>query len=348
MSSPAFNTEFEARYGVVERVAPGVRRVLANNPSKYSAWGTGTYLIGGDAAHGGPGGPVAVIDPGPDLDSHHDALDRALDGEEVAAILITHTHADHSPASRRLAERTGAPRYGFGPHPPDADDLAEHDAPAPSTHETTGETNEAVPGKDHAAGEAHGDVEFSPDVVLAHGDVVGPEQHRGAAWRFEALHTPGHLSNHLCFAELDRGVLFSGDHVMGWSTTVVSPPAGDMAAYFSSLELLLDRPEHTYYPTHGPAIIDPVPFVRSLIEHRRERDRQLLSLLTERGEQTVAELVEVIYASVRAELHAPARRSALAHLLRLADLGRVEAVGDRGGDGGRVFRVAPASGHMSS
>ena len=340
MTSPAFNTDFAARYGVVERVAPGIRRVLAHNPSKYSAWGTGTYLVGGDAAHGGPGGPVAVIDPGPDLDEHHEALDRALDGEEVAAILITHTHADHSPASRLLAERTGAPRYGFGPHPPDADELAEH--------EHRPETNEAVPDGDHGAGEAHGDLEFTPDVVLAHGDVVGPRQHRGAAWRFESLHTPGHLSNHLCFAELDRGVLFSGDHVMGWSTTVVSPPAGDMAAYFSSLELLLDRAEHTYYPTHGPAIIDPVPFVRSLIEHRRERDRQLLSLLAERGEQSVAELVEVIYASVRAELHAPARRSALAHLLRLSDLGRVVSVGDRGGGGGRVFRVASTSGHMSS
>ncbi|NLA35672.1 MAG: MBL fold metallo-hydrolase, partial [Actinobacteria bacterium] len=293
VNSPVFNNDFTAGYGAVERVAPGIRRVLAHNPSKYSAWGTGTYLIGGDAAHGGPGGPVAVVDPGPDLESHHEALERALDGEVVAAILITHTHADHSPASKRLAERTGAPRYGFGPHPFDTDELARADAANDADLPDGADTAEH--------GEAHSDLDFMPDVVLGHGDIVGPSRHPGATWRFEALHTPGHLSNHLCFAELERGALFSGDHVMGWSTTVVSPPAGDMAAYLASLELLLERPEHVYYPTHGPAIIDPVPFVRSLIDHRRERDRQLLSLLAERGEQSVAELVEVIYTTVRAE-----------------------------------------------
>lgn len=348
-AGPRFLTDFDARYGVVERVAPGIRRLLAENPSKYSGWGTGTYIVGGDAAAGGPGGPVAVIDPGPDLESHHAALDAALEGEDVAAILVTHTHADHSPASRRLAERTGAPRYGFGPHPPDADELAE--VAGVATNDDSGGHPGGVAagdtgGESEGGGEAHGDTAFVPDVVLRHGDVVGPDRHPGAHWRFEAIHTPGHISNHLCFAELDRGVLFSGDHVMGWSTTVVSPPAGDMGAYLASLELLLGRTEHTYYPTHGPEIVDPLPFVRSLLDHRLHRDRQLLEALAG-GERSVAELVERIYADVRPELHAPARRSALAHLLRLAELGRVVEVGDRGGDGGRVFRIAPTSGHES-
>lgn len=314
-AAPAFRSDFEPRYGEVERVAPGIRRILAHNPSKYSAWGTGTYFIGGDLAGGGPGGPVAVIDPGPDLDSHHRALDAALEGEEVAAILVTHTHADHSPASARLAELTGAIRYGYGPHPAAAIPAAR---------------DEAEPDEDGADEESGSyDAEFVPDVTLRDGDVIGADMHSGADWRFEAIHTPGHISNHLCFAETTRNVLFSGDHVMGWSTTVISPPDGRIDDYLRSLRLLLDRDERTYYPTHGPAITDPVPFVRSLLDHRLEREREILALIQRNGTRSIDELVAEMYASVRPELHAPAARSVEAHLIKLLDDAVVELIDDR-------------------
>jgi glyoxylase-like metal-dependent hydrolase (beta-lactamase superfamily II) len=303
-----FLTEFDPRYGEAVDVSSGVVRVVAENPSKYTAWGTGTYVVGDRE--------VAVIDPGPALGTHIDALLAALEGRRVTHVLVTHTHADHSPAAAAISAATGAPTYGFGPHPADA---------TAGDHRTTGDH---ATGDDQTADDAEtdesGDRAFEPDVAVRDGDVLA-----GDGFRFECLHTPGHISNHICYAEAERGLLFSGDHVMGWSTTVVSPPDGDMAAYVANLDRLLDRRaegrDGTYLPTHGPPITDPGPYVEALVEHRRARDRQILELL-DGGARTVDDLVAVMYADVRPELHAPAGRSVLAHLLALQRAGLVDEV----------------------
>ena len=287
MAPIAFVSDFDPRYGECVRVARGIRRVVARNPSKYTAWGTGTYLVGDD--------PVAIVDPGPADEEHVDAVLRAVDGRTVTHLLITHTHADHSPAARAVQERTGAATYAFGPHPPDAD----------------------------TEGEEHGDREFLPDVSIRHGDVL-----HGEGFEFECLHTPGHISNHVCFAERTRGALFSGDHVMGWSTTVLSPPDGDMAEYLASLRLLLGRDEAALFPTHGPPVEQPHAHVEALIEHRLEREQQILQQLAQ-GPRSIAELVAVLYAEVREELHRPAARSVEAHLIALLDAGTAHRTGDR-------------------
>ena len=189
-----FRRDFAFEYGRLEPVAPMIRRIVARNPSPFTFKGTGTYVVGN--------GDVAVIDPGPDIAEHVDALVAGLSGERVTHILITHTHRDHSPAARALQAATGAPTYGFGPH--------------------------AGGKRGDPAVEEGGDWDFAPDVTLRDGDRVA-----GKGWTFEAVHTPGHTSNHLCFALADAGVLFSGDHVMGWSTSVIAPPDGDMGAYYT-------------------------------------------------------------------------------------------------------------------
>jgi glyoxylase-like metal-dependent hydrolase (beta-lactamase superfamily II) len=287
VASVPFLTEFEPRYGERVRVADGIERVVAENPSKYTAWGTGTYLLGDD--------PVAVVDPGPADDAHVDAVLRAIDGRTVTHLLVTHTHADHSPATRQIQERSGATTYGFGPHPDDAD----------------------------TEGEEHGDRTFRPDVEVRHGDVL-----RGEGFEVECLHTPGHISNHVCYADRTRGALFSGDHVMGWSTTVISPPDGRMADYLASLRLLLGRPERVLYPTHGPPVEEPQAYVEALIEHRLERERQIIEQLRG-GPRTIDELVAVLYADVREELHRPAARSVEAHLIALVESNRARTDGER-------------------
>jgi glyoxylase-like metal-dependent hydrolase (beta-lactamase superfamily II) len=276
-----FLTEFDPEYRSCVDVAPGLRRVVANNPSKFTAWGTGTYLLGR--------GQVAIIDPGPALDSHVEALLAAVEGETVTHLLITHTHADHSPAAAAIREATGAVTVGFGPHPAAAD----------------------------TGGEEHGDHEFVPDLAVVHG-----ERLTAAGLEVECLHTPGHISNHLCFAVPELGVLFSGDHVMGWSTSVIPPPDGRVADYLRSLELLLDRDDEVFLPTHGPPIPEPRTYVRQLIEHRLARERQILELLPS-APRTPEELVEVLYVGVRPELHEPAARSVRAHLVKLVEEGRV-------------------------
>src|SRR5215472_9007759 len=236
-----FRREFSFEYGRLEPVAPGIRRIVARNPSPFTFRGTGTYVIGN--------GEVAVIDPGPDLVEHVEALLAGLSGERVTHILITHTHRDHSPAAAALKAETGAATWGFGPH-------------------AGGRRGE--PGIEEG-----GDWDFVPDVVLDDGDAIA-----GEGWRFEAVHTPGHTSNHLCFALPERGILFSGDHVMGWSTSVVAPPDGDMAAYMASLAKLLFRNDKVYWPTHGPAIDRPQRHVRAFIAHRREREAGILECLS--------------------------------------------------------------------
>jgi glyoxylase-like metal-dependent hydrolase (beta-lactamase superfamily II) len=280
-----FRRDFAFEYGRLEPVAPMIRRIVARNPSPFTFKGTGTYVVGN--------GDVAVIDPGPDLAEHVDALLAGLSGEQVTHILITHTHRDHSPAARALQSATGAPTYGFGPH--------------------------AGGKRGDPAVEEGGDWDFVPDVALRDGDKVG-----GNGWTFEAVHTPGHTSNHLCFALADAGVLFSGDHVMGWSTSVIAPPDGDMAAYMASLDKLLSRRDAVYWPTHGPAITEPHEHVRAFIAHRREREAGILDCLRA-GVERVDAIVERLYVGLQPGLRRAAGRSVHAHLIDLVARGLVES-----------------------
>ena len=276
-----------ARSGTIERLGPRVRRILAPNPSPFTYTGTQTYLVGE--------GEVAVIDPGPDLPDHVEALFAALDGERVAAIICTHTHRDHSPASRPLKAATGAPIVGCAPLSLD----------------------DSGPRADEAF-----DTGYRPDRVLADGERLA-----GDGWALEAVATPGHTSNHLCLALAGEGALFTGDHVMGWSTTVVAPPDGDMADYMASLHRLLGRDDRLYYPAHGPAVTEPHAHVRRLIGHRRMRERQILGHL-ERGEGRIETMVAAIYADIDPRLFPAAGRSVLAHLLDLERRGRVREGGE--------------------
>ncbi|MGH7114766.1 MAG: MBL fold metallo-hydrolase [Stellaceae bacterium] len=282
-----FRRDLAFEYGRLESVAPGIRRIVARNPSPFTFRGTGTYIVGD--------GEVAVIDPGPDLEEHITALLAGLAGERVTHILITHTHRDHSPAAAALKAATGAPTYGFGPH--------------------------AGGRRGDPAVEEGGDWDFSPDVTVHDGDVIA-----GVGWRFEAVHTPGHTSNHLCFALPDQGILFSGDHVMGWSTSVIAPPDGDMTAYMASLDKLLGRSDAVYWPTHGPAITEPHAHVRAFIVHRREREAGILECLKS-GTRRIEAIVDQLYAGLQPGLRRAAGRSVHAHLLDLAGRGLVDCEG---------------------
>ena len=276
-----------APYGKIERLSPLVRRVLAHNPSAFTYTGTGTYIVGN--------GTVAVIDPGPNDPAHLQALTDALAGETVSHIVVTHTHRDHSPAAVPLHAATGAPVVGCAPLA-----LAEH---GPKVEEGFDRT-------------------YAPDRVLADGEQVA-----GPGWTLTAVHTPGHTSNHLCFALEEEKALFTGDHVMGWSTTVVTPPDGDMAAYIASLRKLLDRDDDLYYPTHGAAVTEPKRLVRGLITHRKQRESQILKLLGE-GPKPIPAMVATMYANVSPVLHPAAGRSVLAHLIDLHARGLVAVEGD--------------------
>jgi len=282
-----FRRDLSFEYGRLESIAPGLRRIVADNPSPFTFKGTGSYVVGS--------GEVAVIDPGPDLVEHIEALLAGLAGERVTHILITHTHRDHSPAARMLKEATGAPTFGFGPH--------------------------AGGVRGEPGSEEGGDWDFVPDVALRDGERVD-----GSGWHFEAVHTPGHTSNHLCFALADSGILFSGDHVMGWSTSVISPPDGDMAAYMASLDKLLGRRDAVYWPTHGPAITEPAAHVRAFIAHRREREAGILDCLAA-GPARIDAIVERLYVGLQPGLRRAAGRSVLAHLVDLVTRGRVVSDG---------------------
>jgi glyoxylase-like metal-dependent hydrolase (beta-lactamase superfamily II) len=283
-----FVRDFEAPYGVIERVAPGIRRVLAPNPGPFTFKGTATFILGE--------GRVGVIDPGPDIPGHVEAILDGLAGEAVSHILVTHTHRDHSPSAAPLRARTGAPVHAFGPHP-------------------------RVTGGDGVKVEEGGDTDFAPDVLLSDGDMV-----EGDGWSVEALHTPGHISNHLCYRMPGNGALFTGDHVMGWSTTVIVPPDGDMAAYVANLARLLDADDRVYWPNHGAPIRDPKPYVRALIEHRREREDQILECVR-RGTGVIAEMIPAIYPGLDPRLVPAAQRSTFAAVIKLADEGRLAAQG---------------------
>ena len=274
----------DAPYAVVEQIERGIARVLAHNPSAFTYYGTQTYLIGDKE--------LAVIDPGPDLPDHVAALERVIDGRPVTAIMCTHTHRDHSPASRPLASATGAPIVGC----------------APLAMEGTGL-------------EAGFDRDYSPDRILDDGETITVD---GRA--IVAVATPGHTSNHLCFAY--EGALLTGDHVMGWSTTVVIPPDGDMADYMRSLDKLRQRSDRIYYPAHGPAVTKPRQYVRSLIGHRLQRERQILKLVGERA-RDIPDIVSNAYPGLDPRLVAAAGASVLAHLTDLGRRGLVEQQEDR-------------------
>lgn len=294
---PEFNTEFDPRYGELVEVSPLLRRIVANNPSKYTFHGTGTYVIG----HG----DVAVVDPGPRDPAHVEALLRALGDETVRTILITHTHGDHSPAAAALHDATEAPVLGFGPHPEDA--ISEED----DADDSSGQQQDHLP-----------DIDFDPETRLAHGDTVA-----GPGWTVQAMHTPGHISNHLCFALAEENAVLTGDHVMGWSTTIIPPPDGDVSDYLRSLKLLLGRSDEVLYPTHGGPVTDPQRYVSALLDHRLTREAQILAQLAA-GAASAAQMVEVLYADVRKELHRPAARSVVAHLAKLKAEDRAAPVAD--------------------
>ena len=277
----------DAPTGQVEQVHPKVRRLLAGNPSAFTFQGTQTYLIGA--------GEVVVIDPGPELVEHVDAILAATAGERIVAIMCTHTHRDHSPASRALAAASGAPIVGCAP-------LAIAD--------------------DGPRADAAFDFDYAPDHILADGERV-----TGDGWALTAVATPGHTSNHLCFALDGEGILFTGDHVMGWSTTVIAPPDGDMAAYMASLDLLLARDDQVYFPAHGPPVDKPQAHVRALIVHRRMREKQILAQL-EAGEGRIPAMVAAMYRDIDPRLHAAAGRSVLAHLRDLEQRGIVRGEGE--------------------
>ncbi len=299
-----FDRDFAVEYGRADQVSPLIRRVVAENPGRFTFTGTGTFVVG----HGS----VAVIDPGPLIPAHIDALLRAVEGETVTHIFITHTHGDHSPAAQPLKEATGATTYGFGPHP-----VADIEARRTEAGRADGGDSPTVPAEERS------DLAFVPDVVMADGDVV----HGGTEaqpWTIEALHTPGHISNHLCFALAQEKALFTGDHVMGWSTSVIPSPDGNLGDYLRNLARLLDRDDEVYWPTHGPPIGEPHQFVRDLIAHREERSRQILERLA-LGDETIAAMVEVLYADVDPKLHPAAARSVLAHLVHMVETGEVVA-----------------------
>ena len=303
MTELVLNRELDFEYGRVAALSPLIRRVVARNPSAFTLHGTGTYIVGR--------GSVAVIDPGPDDPTHVAALLAALDGETVSHIVVTHTHRDHSPAAAAMKAATGAETYGFGPH-------------------GSGRPDAEGQGEDVEEG---GDSDFDPDHRMSDGDAIS-----GPGWTLEAVYTPGHTSNHLCFALPEEAVLFPGDHVMGWSTTIVSPPDGDMRRYMESLEKLLGREtDQRYRPTHGPAIERPREHVRALIGHRQGREAQILSCLGD-GVGTIPAMVARMYQDVPRHLHSAAERSVLAHLIHMVESGRAPSDGPPRSDDG--YRLA--------
>lgn len=285
-----FVREMTFEYGVAQDLSPRIRRVVANNPGPFTFRGTGVYIVGR--------GEVAVIDPGPDAPEHLAALQQALAGERVTHIFVTHRHLDHSPAARPLAASTGARIYATGV------------APKFST--------------DDFIAEAGDDLGFKPDSNVRDGDVFS-----GPGWTLEAVLTPGHTSDHVCFALREENALFSGDHIMGWSTTVVTPPDGDMDAYLASLGKVEACGFDTLWPTHGPPITEVASFIAAYRAHRLDRESQILAQLAA-GHAHIMDMVPAMYADVDPRLHPAAAHSVLAHLVRLVKIGRVHCNGAPG------------------
>ena len=286
------NRNYDPVYGEAVEMSPLVRRVLARNPSPFTFHGTGTYLVGRQA--------LAVIDPGPDDGDHLAAILAAAGNAPITHILVTHTHADHSPLAAALKAKTGALTYGFGPHG-------------------------SLRGGDHVRLEEAGDTAFVPDVEVRDGDPI-----EGPGWSFECVFTPGHTSNHMCYALRDERAFFPGDHVMGWSTTVVGAPDGDMRAYMHSLQRLTGRGDAVYYPTHGAPIggphdamgRDPRAYVETLVAHRRDREDQILQCLA-RGIDRIPDMVAAMYADIDRRLHPAAAMSVFSHIVAMTEDRRI-------------------------
>jgi glyoxylase-like metal-dependent hydrolase (beta-lactamase superfamily II) len=315
-----FVTLDDPRYGEAVQVAPLVRRVIANNPSKFTYHGTGTYIVGGS----GRGDAIAIIDPGPADDAHRDALAAAIAGQTITAILVTHCHADHSPLAAWLRAATGAPTVAFGPHGRDERDIGEIpelDDVEPAVAPAGPDVADASRGEAGEVGvkiEESVDLEFDPDVRVADGDVAA----QADGWTLRAVFTPGHTSNHMCFSLDEHRALFTGDHIMGWSTTVIGPPDGDMRAYLESLHKVRGRSDSIFWPTHGSPVTDTRPFIDAFLAHRLDREAQVLAAVRG-GVVDIAPMVRRLYAGVAKELHKPAARSVLAHLVKLVEDGVV-------------------------
>ena len=264
------------KYGNCDQLTPLVRRVIANNPGGFTFTGTGTYIIGKKN--------IAVIDPGPIDNDHYNALIKATEGQKITHILLTHNHNDHSPLAKRLKSETGAKIYFKNLS---NSDLAQDDF------------------------EEGYDRNIEGDVELNDNDLIKTDE-----WSIEAIHTPGHTSNHICYALLDENILFSGDHVMGWSTTVIVPPDGNMDDYLVSLKKLLSRNEDKFFPTHGPIIDNPKKLVKDYISHRLDRERQIIDAI-KKGNNKISDIVKLIYKDVDQSLHPAAAMSTLAHLKRM-------------------------------
>ncbi len=290
-SSIPYRRELEFEYGKVAELSPRIRRVIAHNPSPFTFHGTGTYILGR--------GKVAVIDPGPALDEHVQAILESTKGEEITHMLVTHTHNDHSPACRLLRQHCDAKTYGYGPH-------------------GAGKLEAGV------IVEEGGDMEFTPDVEVRHGDVI-----EGDDWNVECVYTPGHTSNHICYCLEEEQTLFCGDHVMAWSTSIISPPDGDMKSYMSSLELLLNREDALYWPTHGPSVIETKKHVRAFIEHRQERERQIIECLG-RGVRKIRDMVPGMYSDLPEFMYPFAGQSVFASVVYLIEMDQVSYDGELG------------------
>jgi glyoxylase-like metal-dependent hydrolase (beta-lactamase superfamily II) len=297
-----FDKSLDLAPDIVDEVTPGVRRVMANNPGPFTFKGTLSYIVGR--------GKVAIVDPGPDDAAHIAALLGAVRGETVSHIFVTHTHRDHSPAVPAIKAATGATVYAQGPH-----------RAARPLH--IGEHNPL---------DASADRDFKPDVALADGAVV-----EGDGWRIEAVATPGHTANHMSYALKDKSLLFAGDHVMAWATSIVAPPDGAMSDYMASLGKLAKRNERVYLPGHGPAIADAPRFVNYYILHRKAREASILHRLG-KGETDIPTIVRAIYIGIDPRLTGAAGLSVLAHLEDLVARGLVETDGQPAIDG--LYRLA--------
>ncbi|NKL60145.1 MBL fold metallo-hydrolase [Rhizobium leguminosarum] len=291
MDSPAFDLAFEPAYGQAVPVVSGVERVTVNNPGPFTFFGTNSYIVGSSS--------VAVIDPGPEDEAHYQALMAALGGRAVTHIFVSHTHRDHSPLAKRLQAATGAVTVGQGPHRP-ARPLRE------------GEINPFSESSD---------LSFVPDIALSEGQTLP-----GDGWALSAVLTPGHTANHTAFVLEGRDILFSGDHVMAWSTSIVAPPDGSMADYMESLDRLIAREDRLLLPGHGGPVTQPSTFLKALKAHRLRREQAVLARV-QAGDRQIAEMVKVIYRDTDPKLHGAAALSVLAHIEDLLERGEIAADG---------------------
>ncbi|MBX5012687.1 MBL fold metallo-hydrolase [Rhizobium lentis] len=291
MESPAFDLAFEPAYGRAVPVAPDILRITAENPGPFTFFGTNSYLVGSSS--------LAVIDPGPEDEAHYQALMAAIGGRDVTHIFVSHTHRDHSPLARRLQAETGAVTVGQGPH-------------RPARRLRAGEVNPFAESSD---------MDFVPDLALGDGETIA-----GDGWALTAVLTPGHTANHAAFELEGREILFSGDHVMAWSTSIVAPPDGAMADYMASLDKLIAREDRLLFPGHGGPVTEPRRFLPALKAHRLKREQAVLARVSA-GDSGIAEMVKAIYRDIDPKLHGAAALSVLAHIEDLVERGEIAADG---------------------